>query len=148
MRIGKLMLAAAMMLSFQSANAGEKIGKQSAPVLVSEQSGIVRLDEKNIIVCSTYRTIQITYAQLVAGINEDLSGCWAVDAPIEVIVLQGGQRYSSITYRKYNGDDVIARMVANGAPKDVIDRVREDPWTPWYQSPAWTLTGWLVPEQN
>jgi hypothetical protein len=38
---------------------------------------------------------------------ENLRGCWIIDAPLEVIVLQRGERLSSITYREFRGEDVL-----------------------------------------
>lgn len=65
---------------------------------------------------------------------------------MEIIVLQRGDRFSSITYRQFRGEGVIVRMVANGRAEGSIERVRENPWTPWYESSAWAFTAWLQPE--
>jgi len=87
------------------------------------------------------------YAFAVRNEIQNLSGCWVVEAPMEIIVLQRGERLSSITYRQFRGEDAIARMVANGRAEDSIERVRENPWTPWYESPAWAFTAWVEPQR-
>jgi len=114
----------------------------SQPALADE-GRIGMLDEGELILCSTYSAIQTMYALVAENRVENLSGCWVANAPLEFIILQRGERLSSITYREFQGDDVIARLLANGAPQTVINRVRDNPWTPWSQSPTWAFTAWL-----
>ena len=114
---------------------------------LAQNSGVTRLDEGKLIVCSRYSAIQTMYAFAVRNEIQNLSGCWVVEAPMEIIVLQRGERLSSITYRQFRGEDAIARMVANGRAEDSIERVRENPWTPWYESPAWAFTAWVEPQR-
>ena len=117
----------------------------SQPVF-AEEGRLTRLDDGQLILCGTYSAIQTMYALALEGQMQNLSGCWVVDAPLEIIVLQHGERLSSITYREFRGEDTIARLVERGTPEDVVNRIRENPWTPWYQSPAWAFTAWLEPE--
>ncbi|WP_299144182.1 hypothetical protein [uncultured Tateyamaria sp.] len=112
---------------------------------LAQDSGVTRLNEGSLIVCSTFSAIQTMYALAVRNEIQNLSGCWVIEAPMEIIVLQRGDRLSSITYRQFRGEDVIARMIANGRAESSIERVRENPWTPWYESPAWAFTAWLEP---
>lgn len=103
------------------------------------------ISDGSLILCSTYQAIQTMHALVANGQVQDLTGCWAVEAPLEVIVLQSGPTFSSITFREQTDDDELARMIERGAPADLVERIRQDPWSPWYQRPAWAFTDWLRP---
>lgn len=104
---------------------------------------IIAISDGSLILCSTYPAIQTMHALVASGQVQNLTGCWVVDAPLEVIVLQNGPTFSSITFREQTDDAELARMIERGAPADLVERVRQDPWSPWYQRPAWAFTEWL-----
>jgi len=103
------------------------------------------ISDGSLILCSTYPAIQTMHALVASGQVQNLTGCWVVDAPLEVIVLQNGPTFSSITFREQTDDAELARMIERGAPADLVERLRQDPWSPWYQRPAWAFTEWLRP---
>jgi hypothetical protein len=111
-------------------------------------SEVIELDKRALIVCSSLSGIKTIYALIASGKDQHVDGCWSVDAKLRVIVLQFGKRVSSITYSEFRGEAVIARMIKNGAPESVINRVRDKPWTPWYSGPAWVFTQWLSTEEK
>ncbi|UWP97866.1 hypothetical protein [Aliiroseovarius crassostreae] len=121
----------------------------AATTVSAQNTDIISIDDGSIIVCSSLSAAQTMYSLAVNNRIQNVSGCWAVDAPMEVIVLQSGHRISSITYRRFRGEDVIAQMIANGLPADgeAVRRVRDQPWTEWYRSPAWAFTAWLQPSE-
>lgn len=106
---------------------------------------IIAISDGSLILCSTYPAIQTMHALVASGQVQNLTGCWVVDAPLEVIVLQNGPTFSSITFREQTDDAELARMIERGAPADLVERTRQDPWSPWYQRPAWAFTEWLRP---
>ncbi|MFV8557489.1 hypothetical protein ACNQ62_05395 [Sulfitobacter sp. SBS6] len=107
---------------------------------------IISIDDGALLVCRSYSTAQTMYALVANDRDDNVNGCWVVDPPMEVIVLQDGPRLSSITYRDLTTEAEIARMVASGASELMLERVRANPWSAWYQSPAWAFTEWLKPE--
>ena len=116
-----------------------------APSGATAQDGkMIKLDEI-LVVCGSYSEMRKLYALAINNQSQYQRECWQIEPPTEVIVLQKGALISSVTYRQFRGEDHIARFIANGAKEDHIKRIRENPWTKWYLSPAWTLTGWLKP---
>ncbi len=84
------------------------------------------------------------YALAVNGRIQNVDGCWYVNAPTEIIVLQDGVRFSSITYRTPLTREQIASFHFSEAEKQ---RLYADPWTPWYSSQAWVFSQWLRSER-
>ena len=98
----------------------------AAPSGATAQDGaIIQIDEGVLTLCGSYSKIQILYALILNNQELALEGCWAVDPPVEVIVLQRGALISQITYKQRYSED------------------RETPLTKWYLSPAWAFTEWL-----
>ncbi len=108
---------------------------------------IIQINDGQLIVCSNLAATQTMYALAANNRVQHVDGCWVIEAPMEVIVLQDGPRISSITYRRFRGEDVIAQMIENGLSEDSesVQRVRDNPWTEWYARPAWAFTAWLEP---
>jgi hypothetical protein len=109
------------------------------------RSETLSISDGSLILCTSYQAIQTMHALVANGQVQNLTGCWVVDAPLEVIVLQNGPTFSSITFREQTDDAELARMIERGAPADLVERLRQDPWSPWYQRPAWAFTEWLRP---
>lgn len=119
----------------------------AASAVSAEEPEIIPINDGQLIVCSTHAATQTIYALVANGQMQNVDGCWVVDPPIEVIVLHDGPQISSITYREFTDEDEIARMEARGAPETMIERARSNPWSPWYQRPAWAFTAWLEPSE-
>jgi len=121
----------------------------TATVVSAEDPEVIPINEGQLIVCSDLATTQTMYALVADNRVQHVEGCWVVDAPMQVIVLQDGPRISNITYRQFRGEDVIAQMIENGLSEDseIVQRVRDHPWTEWYARPAWAFTAWLQPSE-
>ncbi len=115
----------------------------AATTVLAEDPEIISISDGQLIVCSSYAATQTIYTLVANGQMENVADCWVVDAPMEAIILQGGPRISSITYREFTDDAEIARMVTRGASEAVVERARLNPWSPWYQQPAWAFSAWL-----
>lgn len=121
----------------------------AATAVSAEEPKIIPINDGQLIVCSSLAATQTMFALVANNRLQHVDGCWAVNPPMEVIVLHDGPRISSITYRRFRGEDVIAQMIENGLSEDseLVQRVRDRPWTEWYARPAWAFTAWLQPSE-
>ncbi|WP_428697248.1 hypothetical protein [Stappia sp.] len=141
-----LLTATFALIGFPAIGAG--LGTQPTTPNAVEQAEIIPISEGQLIVCSTYAATQTMYTLVANGQIQNLDGCWIVAAPMEVIVLHPGSQISSITYRtRVTQADVDARIAEGrtSSAEHLRNRLENDPWSPWYQSPAWAFTAWLQP---
>ncbi len=112
------------------------------------QSEILHFENSLFLMCSSLSGIQRMYAAVLTKSDiGSIRRCWKVDRPVQIMVLHGGPRFSSITFRTYTTDEMIQNAINNGASEEDIQRRRDNRWSEWYQSPAWVFTEWLAPEE-
>ncbi len=122
----------------------------AATTVSAQNTEIIYIEEGSIIVCRSLSTAQTMYALVANDRVQNVGGCWAVDAPMEVIVLQDGPRFSSISYRTRITEEDVAEREAAGrteAAAHLRQMLEENPWSQWYRSPAWAFTAWLLPSE-
>jgi hypothetical protein len=122
----------------------------AASTVSGQGTEIISINDGSIIVCRSLSAAQTMYVLVVNDQVQNVGGCWAVDAPMEVIVLQDGPRFSNISYRTRITEEDVAEREAAGrteAAAHLRQMLEENPWSPWYRSPAWAFTAWLQPSE-